>query len=84
MFEIVSGSVVGTPCGPLGKWSEGAEINRDIDLRLQYLGGWGINSTMEDAIYRQMLKFRQFPPKVFTGSPERVGALVDAIAATGR
>ena len=33
----------------LGAWSAGAEINRDIDLRLQYLGGWGINSTMEDA-----------------------------------
>jgi len=68
----------------LGKWSEGAEINRDIDLRLQYLGGWGINSTLEDAIYRQMLKFRQMPTPLFTGSPERVGALLEAIALTGR
>uniref|UniRef100_Q029X3 Polyamine aminopropyltransferase n=1 Tax=Solibacter usitatus (strain Ellin6076) TaxID=234267 RepID=Q029X3_SOLUE len=68
----------------LGKWSEGAEINRDVDLRLQYLGGWGINSTLEDAIYRQMLKFRRMPTTLFTGSPERVGALVEAIALTGR
>ncbi len=68
----------------LGKWSAGAEINRDIDLRLQYLGGWGINSTMEDAIYRQLLGFRQMPPMVFTGSPERVRELVQAIAATAR
>ena len=29
----------------LGAWSAGADINRDVDLRLQYLGGWGINST---------------------------------------
>ena len=26
-------------------WLQGAELNRDGDLRLQYLGGWGINST---------------------------------------
>ena len=68
----------------LGQWSAGAEINRDIDLRLQYLGGWGINSTLEDTIYRQMLQFRAMPPTIFTGSPEQVGALVQAIAATAR
>ena len=67
----------------LGGWSAGAAINRDIDLRLQYLGGWGINSTMEDAIYRQLLKYRQMPRGLFRGSPERVDALLQAIAATG-
>jgi hypothetical protein len=39
---------------------------------------------MEDTIYRQLLTFRQMPPTVFSGSAERVGALVQAIAATGR
>jgi spermidine synthase len=67
----------------LSAWSAGAAINRDIDLRLQYLGGWGINSTMEDAIYRQILKYRQMPRGLFRGSPERVDALLQAIAATG-
>jgi spermidine synthase len=67
----------------LSGWSAGAAINRDIDLRLQYLGGWGINSTMEDAIYRQILKYRQMPRGLFRGSPERVDALLQAIAATG-
>ena len=67
----------------LGAWCAGADINRDIDLRLQYLGGWGINSTMEDAIYRQLLKYRQVPRGLFVGSPERVAALLQAIAATG-
>ena len=67
----------------LSAWSAGAQINRDIDLRLQYLGGWGINSTMEDALYRQILKYRQMPRGLFQGSPERVLALMQAIAATG-
>ena len=42
----------------LGRWVKGAQINRDRDLRLQYLAGWGINSRMQDAIYRQMLLYR--------------------------
>jgi spermidine synthase len=67
----------------LGVWSAGAEINRDIDLRLQYLGGWGINSSMEDAIYRQILRYRQVPRGLFVGSPERVRAVLQAFAATG-
>jgi len=69
--------------GDLGGWCAGADINRDNDLRLQYLGGWGINSTMEDAIYRQILKYRQVPRGLFQGSPERVETLLGAIAATG-
>jgi len=27
----------------LGQWSAGADINRDSNLRLSYLAGWGIN-----------------------------------------
>ena len=68
----------------LSKWSEGAELNTDADLRLQYLGGWGINSTLEDVIYRQILKYRQLPNDVFTGSQERVDSLLSAIQATAR
>ena len=63
----------------LGVWSAGAELNTDGDLRLQYLGGWGINSTMEDKLYREMLKYREVPRGLFTGSPERVDALLRAI-----
>ena len=63
----------------LGDWTEGAEINRDNDLRLQYLGGWGINSRMEDFIYRRMLAHRQTPTNIFRGSPEHVMALLQAI-----
>ena len=64
----------------LGLWTKGAQINRDADLRLSYLAGWGINSALEDVLYRQMLRYRQRPDGLFTGSPERVQALYGAIA----
>jgi spermidine synthase len=63
----------------LGVWSAGADLNTDSDLRLQYLGGWGINSTMEDRLYREMLKYRQVPRGLFTGSPDRVESVLRAI-----
>jgi spermidine synthase len=63
----------------LGRWTAGAELNRDRDLRLQYLGGWGVNSLLEDVIYRRMLSFRQMPVGIFTGSAERVSAVLAAI-----
>jgi spermidine synthase len=59
----------------LGPWFEGAEINRDGDLRLQYLAGWGINSSLEDQIYRQMLHYRRYPENLFTGSAPRLQSL---------
>jgi spermidine synthase len=67
----------------LGPWYAGAELNRDGDLRLQYLAGWGINSSLEDFIYRQMLSYRRPPWNIFTGSPERVQSLMIAISADG-
>jgi hypothetical protein len=57
--------------GDLGKWVEGAELNTDRDLRLQYLGGWGINSNLADPIYRDMLKHRRLADHPFTGSQGR-------------
>ena len=45
----------------VGQWTKGAEINHDADLRLSYLAGWGINSNLEDYLYRQMLSYRQSP-----------------------
>jgi spermidine synthase len=65
--------------GDLGNWTAGAEINRDKDLRLQYLGGWGINSRLEDFIYRRMLAYRKAPTNIFRGSPDHVTAVFQAI-----
>jgi spermidine synthase len=62
-------------------WLAGAEINRDRDLRLQYLGGWGINSNLADPIYREMLRYRRIAGHPFTGSPERMNTLLAYLAA---
>ncbi len=63
----------------LSHWTAGADINRDRDLRLQYLGGWGINSRLEDFIYRRMISYRQPPTNIFHGQPEHVMAILQAI-----
>jgi spermidine synthase len=63
----------------LKAWYGDVELNLDRDLRLQYLGGWGINSRLEDVIYRQMLRFRRRPGNLFTGSPERLQTLLSAM-----
>jgi spermidine synthase len=67
----------------LDPWLAGAEINRDGDLRLQYLAGWGINSSLEDVIYRQMMSYRHPPAGLFTGSADRVQALLAAMGTAG-
>jgi spermidine synthase len=48
-------------------WLKNAEINRDRNLRLQYLAGMELNQQKGDSIYKQMLKYRQFPESLFTG-----------------
>ena len=63
----------------LGQWSAGSDINRDNNLRLSYLAGWGINSQLADAIYRDMLRFRQVPTDLFTGSPQLVDAILGSL-----
>jgi spermidine synthase len=65
----------------LGPWLEGADINTDGDLRLQYLAGWGINSAQEDLIYGQMMKYRRAPVNLFAGTPEQVQALIYSMGA---
>jgi spermidine synthase len=67
----------------LAPWFEGAELNRDRDLRLQYLAGWGINSSLEDFLYRVMSSYRRPPRNIFTGSPQLVENMLNAIAGGG-
>jgi len=49
----------------LKPWLEGAEINRDRDLRLQYLAGMGLNLYRSGPIYREILRYRTFPEGLF-------------------
>jgi spermidine synthase len=52
----------------LKAWSRGAEINRDRNLRLQYLAGLGVNMNEANAIYDQILNAAQFPENLMSGS----------------
>jgi len=51
----------------LGAWLEDAEINRDRNLRLQYLAGLGINLYEQDLIYRQLRSYLWYPEELFVG-----------------
>jgi spermidine synthase len=64
----------------LTPWLKDAQINRDGNLRLQYLAGLALNDTGEGQIYEQLLSYRKFPEGVFAVSPERKPALDMALA----
>lgn len=53
----------------------GAQINDDMNLRLQYLAGMGVNSVASQQIYREILGYRRFPDALLVGSEERIGRL---------
>jgi spermidine synthase len=59
-------------------WVQGAQINRDGDLRLSYLAGWGINSEIADRLYRQILQYRHIPSQMFIGSQQIVDQYLSA------
>ena len=68
----------------LGPWLKGAQINEDLNMRLQYLAGMGVNGTAAAPIYSGMLGYRKFPEDMFSGSEQRVQGLRRAIdSATG-
>jgi spermidine synthase len=52
----------------LAPWLAGAQINRDRNLRLQYLAGLGLNAGMEATIYSHMLAYCEYPEGLFFGS----------------
>jgi spermidine synthase len=60
-------------------WLRNAQINRDRNLRLQYLAGRGLNLYRADAIYAEMLPYASDPEHVFTGSDERMQSLLEKI-----
>jgi spermidine synthase len=64
----------------LTEWLRGAEINRDRNLRMQYLAGFGLNRDDSAVIYADMLKYRRFPEGMFISSEGRVALLREAIA----
>ena len=63
----------------LETWLKGAEINRDRNLRLQYLAGLGLNSYLSGFIFNDLLSFSKFPEQLFVGSEKNKEALRSAL-----
>ncbi len=74
LFSTYAGENAG-----VGRWSDGAEINTDANLRLSYLAGMAINSVAANALWHKIAEYRGDPMKAFTGSPATIQALKEAL-----
>ena len=60
----------------LQPWLADASINRDRNLRLQFLAGLGLNLYQSDVIYSGMIGYaHRFPDELFVASPATLAAL---------
>jgi spermidine synthase len=59
----------------LKPWITGAHVNTDLDLRLQYMAGLGINFNNANAIKQQMSRYFRYPRDLFIGSAEHLGQI---------
>ena len=66
--------------GDMQAYLTDAQINHDRDLRLQYLAGLGLNLYQSGPIYAEILRHKKWPDGLFTGSPQTLQRLKDAIA----
>ena len=66
----------------LTEWLKGAAINRDGNLRLQYLAGWAVDTSREGPIYDTILRYRRFPSNLIVGPAEQVRELQSKFAPT--
>lgn len=68
----------------MNEWTEGAQINWDRNLRLQYLAGMSVNSFIQGEILEGILKSYRFPEDLFIGSSERVDQMKAALRTVNR
>jgi spermidine synthase len=68
----------------LRDWMQGAQLNTDRNLRLQYLAGMGLNASQATLILRDILGYYRFPRDIFVGSPEKVEELRSTLVQVGR
>jgi len=66
----------------LREWLNGAEINKDRNLRLQYLAGLGLDNNGSFYIYYEMLKHFQYPDDMFVISDEKKALLKKMLGVT--
>jgi spermidine synthase len=65
----------------LQDWLAGADINRDRNLRLQYLAGLGVNNYEQSGIYSEILQRGRWPSEIFHGDSVVLGRLFSAVKA---
>lgn len=63
----------------LQKWTAGAHINGDMDLRLQYMAGMGLNFNGASNIRWEISHYYKYPDEMFTGSPELLAEVQQAL-----
>ena len=63
----------------LAPWLAHAQINRDANLRLQYLAGMGLEHYEEEQIFNSMKDYLSFPDNLFTGSGPALETLRQAL-----
>jgi len=63
----------------LTEWLRNVPLNRDRNLRMQYLAGLGLNLDDAAAIYAGLLAYRRFPEDLFVSAGGRVDSLREAI-----
>jgi spermidine synthase len=68
----------------LAPWLEHADINRDRNLRLQYLAGMGLNSDESGQILAELLSYLSLPEDLFLGTPQAREALRKAFEGAAR
>jgi spermidine synthase len=73
MFALLT--TYGGQAADLQPWLADAQINRDANLRLQYLAGLAANLSQANRISDSLLPYRRFPEAIFLGSEERIGII---------
>jgi spermidine synthase len=68
----------------MGGWVENAQINRDRNLRLQYLAGMSVNSYVATEILQGILNYYEFPEDLFVGTAESVQKIKLALKTADR
>jgi spermidine synthase len=63
----------------LKPWTQDAMINRDRNMRLQYLAGMSLNTYKADPIYVNMTAHSRYPDNLFIGSEATLEKLRQAI-----
>ena len=76
-IDLLSGYAGRAP--DLARWLNGAPVNTDRDLRLQYLAGLSVNVRDQYRIHAELMAERRLPDGLFVGSAANLAELRSAV-----